>query len=222
VLALFPVGQAANVIFPTVGLHNLQATYGGDATFPQATSSTLVEDIRLSVPADFTVNASPQSATVKAGQSATFNLTVNPIGDLASTVGFSCTGLPAASSCSFSPASLTPGINPVSTTLTLTTTAPSAAIPLSMRQPRLFLWPLALAACWSLLLLTVLRGRGAARRAALVWAAIAFTLFLVSCGGSGGGTTTQQNGTPPGTSSITVTATSATSHTTALVITVTP
>jgi len=32
--------------FPTAGLHNIQAIYGGDATFPPATSATLVEDIR--------------------------------------------------------------------------------------------------------------------------------------------------------------------------------
>lgn len=226
VVALFAAGQAANVTFPAVGLHNLQATYGGDATFPQATSPTLVEDVRVSVPSDFTVNASPQSATVKAGQSATFVLTINPVGDLASTVGFSCTGLPAGANCSFSPASLTPGINPVSTTLTLTTTASSAAVPFSVRQLGPFLSPLTLAGCLSLILFAVLWRRVTAARAVLLWTTLGFTLFLVSCGGSGGGTGSGtgggQNGTPPGTSSITVTATSATSHTTALSITVTP
>jgi hypothetical protein len=223
VLTVLPAGQAGSVLFPAVGLHNLQATYGGDATFPQATSSTLVEDIRLSVPGDFTVNASPQTATVRAGQSATFNITINPVGDLASTVGFSCSGLPAGASCSFSPASVMPGINPVSTTLTLTTTARSIAVPFSMRPPGLFPWLFTFAGCLSLALFAALLRRGPARRVVYLCAAVALTLFLVSCGGSrGSGPTTQQNGTPAGTSSITVTATSATSHTTALTITVTP
>ena len=34
------------VTFPTAGLHNIQATYGGNSSFPAATSATLVEDIR--------------------------------------------------------------------------------------------------------------------------------------------------------------------------------
>ncbi len=213
-----------NVTFPAVGLHNLQATYGGDATFPQATSATLVEDIRVSVPADFAMSASPQNATVRAGQSATFNITIAPVGDLTSTVGFSCTGLPAGAACSFSPASLTPGINPVSTTLTLTTTAQSAAARLAMRPPNLFVWPFAVAGFFSLLFFSILRNRSTARNALILWAAIACLLLTVSCGGGGGTVTTSRNqtGTPSGTSSITVNANSATSHTAALNITVTP
>ncbi|HWX56366.1 MAG TPA: FG-GAP-like repeat-containing protein [Verrucomicrobiae bacterium] len=210
------------VIFPNVGLHNLQATYGGDAMFPQATSSTLVEDIRVSVPADFTMDASPQSATIKAGQSATFNITVNPVGDLTSTVGFSCSGLPAGASCSFSPGSLTPGINPVSTTLTLTTTAQSTAAPLAAQRPGLFVWPLSVAGFFSLLLFVALRNRNIARQALILWAAMAGLLLMAGCGGGGSGTPSGQTGTPSGSSSITVTATSATSHTTAISITVTP
>jgi hypothetical protein len=230
VVATLPAGGTpglfgpTKVIFPTVGLHNLQATYGGDAVFPQATSPTLVEDIRVSVPADFTMDASPQNATIKAGQSATFNITVNPVGDLTSTVGFSCSGLPAGASCSFSPGSLTPGTNPVSTTLTLTTTTQSTAAPLAARRPGLFVWPFSVAGFFSLLLFVILRSRSTARRPRILWAAMAAGLLLMaSCGGGGGsGTTSGQTGTPTGSSSITVTATSATNHTTAISITVTP
>jgi hypothetical protein len=212
------------VIFPTVGLHNLQATYGGNATFPQATSATLVEDIRVSVPADFTMDASPQTSTVRAGQSAVFNITITPVGDLTSTVGFSCSGLPAAASCSFSPATLTPGVNPVSTTLTLTTTAQSTAAPIALRPPGLLPWPFAVAGFFSLLFFSILRSRRTAPRALILWAAIACLLLTVSCGGGGGSSVTPSphNGTPSGTNSITVNATSATNHTTALSITVTP
>jgi Big-like domain-containing protein/VCBS repeat protein/FG-GAP repeat protein len=216
-------GASLVLPFPTLGPHNLKAAYGGDVTFPQASSSTLVENIQASVPADFTLSASPQSATIKAGQTATFDITINPIGDFSNTVGFACSGLPAASSCSFSPAILMPGINPVSTTLTVTTTAPAAAVPFNLRQPGPLFWIFAVAGCFSMALLALVRGHKAARRAALVWIAAGLVVLLGSCGGgsstppgTGGG------GTPAGASSITVTATSATSHTTALTINVTP
>ena len=44
--AQLPIDALGLVVFPTPGLHNITATYGGDATFPPATSATLVEDIR--------------------------------------------------------------------------------------------------------------------------------------------------------------------------------
>jgi hypothetical protein len=40
------VGSSANVVFPNPGLHNITASYGGDGTFPSATSPAIVEDIR--------------------------------------------------------------------------------------------------------------------------------------------------------------------------------
>jgi hypothetical protein len=221
VVAVFSVGQSANVIFPAVGLHNLQATYGGDATFPQATSPTLVEDIRASLPGDFTVNVSPQSATIKAGQTTTFTITVNPVNGLNSSITFACSGLPAASSCNFSPASLTPGGSPVSTTLTITTTAPSsAAVPIAGLNPWTFAaWPVAMV----LGLFVVSLGNRSKKvwRWSLAFGATALAFCLVSCGG-GNSTPPPNIGTPPGTSSITVMATSATSHSAALTVTVTP
>lgn len=221
VVALFAVGQSANVIFPAVGLHNLQATYGGDSTFPQATSLTLVEDIRASLPGDFTVNAAPQSATIKAGQTATFTITVNPVNGLNSSITFACSGLPAASSCNFSPASLTPGASPVSTTLTITTSAPSsAAAPIAGLNPWTFAaWPVAMVL--GLFVVSVGNRDKKVRRWSLAFGALTLALCLVSCG-SGNSTPPPIIGTPPGTSSITVTAASGTSHSAALSVTVTP
>ena len=222
VIATFPVNTGATVVFPAVGLHNLQATYGGDATFPQATSPVLVEDIRASLPGDFTVNAAPQSATIKAGQTATFTLTVNPLNGLNSSITFACSGLPAASTCTFSPASLTPGGSPVSTTLTITTTAPSsAAVPIAGLHPWTFAaWPVAMV--FGLFVVVSIGDRSKKnRRWSLAFGALALGFCLVSCGG-GNSTPSNNLGTPPGTSSVTVTATSATSHSAALTVTVTP
>jgi hypothetical protein len=44
--AQLPTDALGRVVFPTAGLHSIQAIYGGDATFPPATSPTVVEDIR--------------------------------------------------------------------------------------------------------------------------------------------------------------------------------
>jgi hypothetical protein len=217
-VAPIPTGQA-KVIFPTLGLHNLQATYGGDATFPQATSATLVEDIRVSVPSDFTIGATPQSATLRAGQSATFNITVSPVGDFASTVGFSCSGLPAASSCTFSPASVTPNGGVASTTLTVTTTAPqSAVVPVARLHPGAFAWSAGI--IFGLLL--VGNRRSKSTRGRRVLAGLPLLLFIASCGGGGTPVKNPIIGTPAGTSTITVTATSGTTHTAPLTLTVTP
>ncbi|HZI58028.1 MAG TPA: Ig-like domain repeat protein, partial [Verrucomicrobiae bacterium] len=313
--ATLPSNGLERLVFPTAGLHNVQAVYGGDATFPAATSATLVEDIRAfnavrtatsvqltltpstiavnqlvtlhatvvgvaNPPAqfiyrvngdflafalqnppfpagftptaqgtytisaeypgdavrapstasvtlvvgnpggDFTVSASPSGATVKAGQSATFTITVNPVNGMSSAVNFSCSGLPAASSCTFSPASVTPGGSPASTTLTLNTTAPqSTAAPVARLHPGTFAWQIGIV--FGLLLAGNVRARGKARHRWSVFAGLAFMLLTVSCGG-GGTTKNPVIGTPPGTSTVTVSATSGVSHTAPLTLTVTP
>ncbi len=315
--ARLPVDALSQVVFPTAGLHNITATYGGDATFPPATSATLVEDIRSltaartassvhltatpfpnapgqtfvlnatvvgvsnppskliyrvngaflasatqnspnpvfftpqsqgsytlsaeypgdavlgpstgtttlvvgSANGDFTMDASPASATIKAGQAATFTITISPVNGMNSPVTFACGGLPAASSCAFSPASVTPNGSPVSTTLTVSTTAASsAAVPFAGLRPWSFM-------SWSLGIVFgfIVMGVGArgknARRYSVVFGCIALLLCLVSCGGGNGPQQNPTTGTPSGASNITVTATSGSSHSAALNITVTP
>ena len=313
--ARLPVDALSQVVFPTVGLHNITATYGGDASFPPATSATLVEDVRsltavrtpssvhltanvfpaptqvfslsatvvgvsnppskfiyrvngaflttaaqnspnpvLFTPqfqgsytitaeypgdavlapstaattlvvgnpnGDFTMDASPASATIKAGQTATFTITISPVNGMNSPVTFACSGVPAASNCTFSPASVTPNGSPVSTTLTISTTAPSAAaVPFAGLRPWTFVsWPLAMMLGF-LMVRTGALGKNV-RRYSVVFGCIALLLCLVSCGG-GNPQPNRPNGTPPGPATITVTATSATSHSAALNIMVTP
>jgi len=75
----------------------------------------------------FSIGASPESVTVTAGQSASYTVTVTPEGGpFDSSVSFSCSGLPDKCTASFSPESLTPGANAVTTTLTVVTQANSA------------------------------------------------------------------------------------------------
>jgi hypothetical protein len=315
--AQLPSDTLGRVVFPTAGLHNITATYGGDASFPPATSATLVEDVRsltavrtpssvrltasvfpaptqvfslnatlvgvsnppskfiyrvngaflASAPqnsstpvlftpqfqgsytitaeypgdavlapstaattvvvgnpnGDFNIAASPSSAIIKAGQTATFTITISPVNGMSSPVTFACSGLPAASSCSFSPASVTPNGSPVSTTLTLNTTAAaSPAVPVAGLRPWIFASSTVGMVFGIFVVGVSVRGKNAMRYSA-VFGVIALGLLVVSCGGGGNGSQQNpQNGTPPGTSSITVTATSGTSHSAALNITVTP
>lgn len=313
--AQLPSDALGRVVFPTAGLHNIQAIYGGDATFPPATSATVVEDIRafnavrsassvqltltpstvavnqlvtlratlagvanppakfiyrvngdfladalqnppfppgfaptaqgtyiisaeypgdaVNVPAtasvtlvvgnaggDFSVSASPSAATIKAGQTASFTLTVAPINGMNSPVTFSCSGLPAVSSCAFSPASVTPNGAPVSTTLTITTTAPtSTAALVTGLRPWTFAWPLGVVVVGFLL---IGRDKAVAKRRFSLTGGMALALCMVGCGGGGSKPPVTNIGTPPGAYSITVNATSGASHTAALSVTVTP
>jgi hypothetical protein len=76
---------------------------------------------------DFTISASPSSATITAGQSATTTLTVTPIGGYSGTLHFSCGTLPTGVACTFTPSSLTPSGAAATVSLTVSTTAPGVA-----------------------------------------------------------------------------------------------
>ena len=71
-------------------------------------------------------SASSTSPSVVAGSSVTSTLTVTPTGGFNQAVTFSCSGLPAESTCAFAPATVTPNASPLTTTLTIRTTAPRA------------------------------------------------------------------------------------------------
>ncbi len=112
--------------FAVAGSYATTATYQGDQNNAASTSSAVT--IVIAAP-DFAVTATPSSGTVPPGQTATFTFTVTPAGGYSGTVKFSCGPLPAQAACSFSPASVAPsGGSPVSSTLTVTTVAATAAL----------------------------------------------------------------------------------------------
>jgi hypothetical protein len=153
--------------------------------------------------ADFTMAASPPSASVTAGQSATFTVTVTPQnGSFDSAVSFSCLGLPKGCKATFSPTTVTPGASAVTTTMTLTTTARSGSTAAATSGPS-GPFPPALAL---LLLVPVFLSRlralkPAFRRTVLrslaACALLCLVVLLSSCGAGGGGS--QDSGTPAGT-----------------------
>jgi VCBS repeat protein/Big-like domain-containing protein len=217
-IASAPSTQPVKFLPPLLGTFTVSAEYTGDAVLaPSTATATLVVG---NPNGDFNIAASPSSATIKAGQTATFTITISPVNGMNSPVTFACSGLPAASSCTFSPATVTPNGSPASTTLTISTTAAGSAVPFAGLRPWTFVsWSLA-TVLGLLMLRTAALGKNA-RRCSVVFGCVALLLCLVSCGG-GSPQTNPKTGTPSGTSSITVTATSGASHSAPLNITVTP
>jgi hypothetical protein len=112
--------------FAAAGSYPTTATYQGDKNNAASTSGAIT--IVIAAP-DFTIAATPTSASVTPGQTATFTFTVTPVAGYAGTVKFSCGSLPAQTACSFSPATTTPsGGSPASSTLTVTTPTVVAAL----------------------------------------------------------------------------------------------
>jgi Bacterial Ig-like domain (group 3) len=203
----------------TLGTHTISAVYAGDTAYAPSSSSTMIERV-VSVLPDYTVTIPSGSATVTAGQSANFTITITPSGGFSSAVNLSCSGLPAQSNCGFVPPALTPS-GAVSSALTITTTAHT----LASASPAPSILASALTGVG---LLGVVIVGGATRRkrvwqsAAMLLVVMAIVAGLAGCGG--GGHTPVPNpttGTPAGTYTVTVTAASgATSHAGTITLTV--
>ena len=190
------------------GTNSITAAYGGDSNFAASTSTAVTVTVQA-VPPSFTVSASPTSLSITAGGAGTTTISVTPAGGFAQAVSFACSGLPSEATCTFAPATVTPGASAVTSTLTISTTAAQAA-----ERGRLYRSGMTgLLGLLSMFLFALPRNKRPAawgRWCALV---IAVTLAggLIACGGgggSGGGSTPTDPGTPAGTSTVTVTATS--------------
>jgi hypothetical protein len=172
------------------------------------------------------------TASVTAGQTATYNLQMSPTG-FSGTITLTCTGTPSGAMCMPSPATLTTnGTAPVPFAVNVTTHANSALLrfgPDSFRRPPIS--PLApsttgLIMAW-LAFLTVLLGNAACSRrpvyvrvkSACFLGLASAAIFLAACGG--GATTPPNVGTQKGTYTLVLTAKSGTlSHTMKLTLTV--
>jgi hypothetical protein len=77
---------------------------------------------------EFSITANPTSLNIARGQSGTVTLTITPTNGYTQAVSFACSGLPSQANCTFSPSTVTPANNPVTTQLTITTAPSSAAL----------------------------------------------------------------------------------------------
>jgi hypothetical protein len=154
------------------------------------------------------------TATVKAGSTATYQLTFTAAGGpFANQVTLACSGAPALSTCSVSPAKTPAGTTSVAVTVTVSTTAAIA----SLSVPQLG-HDRSMLAAWMFqvpgFLLFGLMSVGSTRRRmgwryVLLGLLVGLTLFAIACGsGSTAPTTKSQAGTAPGTYTLLVTASS--------------
>ena len=200
-----------------LGLDSISAQYTGDANYAPSTAVGVL-GVNVTPGPNFNITFAPAAVNVSApGASATTVLTVTGSNGYNGVINFSaasCSGLPSESSCSFSPASVA---GSGTTTLTVSTTAPSSLIPLS-RRVDFGGWRTTAGAIRFLLLAVALFALAIqSRRHRWNLAATALTLTMLiaiaACGGggSGGGTGPTNPGTPVVTNRVvTVTAASGT------------
>jgi hypothetical protein len=206
-LSLTPGGSP---VMGTLTISTLATTPAGTSMVTiTGTSGSVVNTTTVSLvvtaaaAGNFTLTATPASATVAAGASTTSTINIVPSGGFTATVNLTCSITTTASPapvCSL-PASAT-----TTATLTVTTTAATAALMHSTSIYYATLLPL-----FGMTLLGVSFGsrRKKVLGVLLVFLMMSGLLFLAACGGSsssggGGG----QPGTPPGNYTVTVTGTS--------------
>jgi len=189
------------------GTYSVIASYSGDGNYNASTSSAG----SLSVQDFATPAANPTTVTVSSpGLSGTTTVTITPIAGFSQAVSFSCAGLPAESTCSFNPTSVTPSGKAVTTTLTIATTAASAGLRQSpMGRSAGPFYALLLPGLLGIVIATGSKSKWKRSHRRMLGFAIfcALTLWLPACGGGSGGGGTGNPGTPTGQSSVTVSAT---------------
>jgi hypothetical protein len=201
--------------------------FNGDGKLDFATASDPINDISVllqtppSVPGpDFTIAATDTSSSVQAGGTANYSVQVSSLSGFLGAVSLSCSGAPSHAICSISSSSVFLFDTAIATfTLTVTTKAPSAPSLILARGPaippqsrwRLGLWPALLGLIFVAALTRRRQKRARACASALspLVAVLMWVVFLAGCGGGGPAPPPPPSGgTPPGTYTLTVTATS--------------
>lgn len=200
----YPIGQA-NWGLVVTDVNGDGAADVVTASYDYAGVNVLLNNNGTGTLGSYTIGTSAQGATLTAGQSATFTLTITPNNHYNGTVTLSCpANLPALMTCSLSSSSVTlDGLNPQTVTLTITTKAASSSLRTRASvdqhgtpRPRN-----------SAMLLASLNGMGVFgmflaggfskkhnRWSVLAILALAMSFFLIGCGGSSSTGTT--NPTP--------------------------
>jgi hypothetical protein len=167
---------SAQVTLSGTGAQTVSAQYSGDSTYNGATFGPAT----VTVSQPFNFSATTTSQTIKAGGTATYNVTLNGVGGFAGAVNFTCTGAPGGSTCTVSPnpANLSSSTTSVPLTVTVANTANAHLGPSPFRT-----FPYVFAAAFAGLLWG---GRKRPRKASLVVLALGLIFGVVSCGGGGG------------------------------------
>ncbi len=179
--------------FSVLGAHNLTAVYGGDADYLTSTSAVFTETI---VAGNFSISATPGTASIYTGESAAIEVSVASLQGFNQPLALTCSGLPANATCSFSPASLPNGQGGAK--LVIQTAAPHDAEAASVSASAFVFGALTL-----LLLPGWRRRRGMLAGLSAVLLAAFAAIGIAGCGAENQVT----GGTPPGTYQVSVTAT---------------
>jgi uncharacterized repeat protein (TIGR01451 family) len=153
---------------------------------------------------DFSMTASPASATVQPGGAANVTFTLTPANGFTGSVNLACTGAPAATTCSASPNPVqVNGNNPVQATVTLQTTAPTKSAGLSLPANPGTMTLLLLLALSGIMIIWLRSARVPRLRIAFGTAfALSLVMLLAGCGGH---SQSLNGGTPKGTFTVNVT-----------------
>lgn len=123
-----PVTPTSSGAGSTLTVSTSASTPGGSYTLTitgkgtDASSTTQSTSVTLNVP-DFTLSASPTSASVAQGATASYTTTLQARGGYSSTVNLSVSGLPTGATGTFTPASVTPTNTGATSSLAVATTA---------------------------------------------------------------------------------------------------
>ena len=183
------------------GTYSVVASYPGDANTLASVSSAQPLNIQ-----NFTLAATPTTVTVSApGQPGTATITVTTYGGLsASSVGgWTCSGLPALSTCAFGTLNSSNQV-----TVTISTTASSDLHWPALGHPQGLFYALWLPGFLGVVFMAGHRRKSRALQLLALFAVLSLTTLWVACGSSS--STTSKQGTPPGTFTFTVSATSGT------------
>ena len=181
----------------SVGNQSFTAVYVGDGGNLTSTSLAVAVTVSAPPPADFTLSISPASGSVTAGTPASATVTITPVNGFSGATTFACSGLPANSTCAFSPATVTPnGIAASTSTMTIESNV-QAAVTLATGSLSLLLLPM-----------IAFRNRKRSGPVVLVFSILLLMLAAAGISACGGTKSTVSKTTPAGTYSVTVTATS--------------
>jgi len=196
------------------GSCTVTASQSGNANYNPATS--IPRSFTINPGGDFTIVRTLPSVSVTAGQSATDHITITPALATLTALTFTCSGLPAKTSCTFAPNQIPPGSTPTDVVMTITTTASTIS---ALEHPRVLYADWLGFSSMGLMGLVVIGVRRKNRKKSVaLGVSLMLMLTIVGCGGR---STVTVPGTPLGTSTVTVTgATTSFTHSTTLTLTV--
>ena len=183
------------------GTYSVVASYPGDANNSASTSAAQTLNIQ-----NFTLTAAPSTVSISApGQPGTATITIATFGGLSasSVSGWTCSGLPALSTCEFGT------LNSNQVPVTITTTASSDLRWPALGHPQRLFYAIWLPGFLGMVTIAGHRRKSRALQMLALIAVLSLTTVWVACGGSSSNPPPKQ-GTPPGTSTVTVNATSGT------------